>query len=163
MTTTKPITPYAVISIADSGNTKLISEILAELVNDDPLHVGTLYQEFDNIESPYKQKTLFTVEQGRDILDFVDKVSSTVSALYIHCHAGGSRSNAVASALELRLGNKEDSDQYWKSNTCFPNSFVYKTLTEISGLYDEQELDRLMKMSLRAVDSWTSLFTEEEV
>lgn len=156
MTQIKPQKLYAIISIADSTNSRFIGEIMADLVTNDPLHIATLYQEFDDIIEPYHSMTLFTKEQGQDILDFMAGLPNAgVEELYIHCHAGVSRSAAVASVLELVQENKEASVGYWCSALYAPNSFVYKTLTELLGKHDERELTRLLTMSVRAAEKWT--------
>ena len=159
----KPTKKYALLSIADSTNGKLISEIMADLVNDDQLHVATLYQEFDDIIEPYHTMTLFTKEQGQDILDFMTGLQKAeVEELYIHCHAGVSRSAAVAAVLELVQENEGASAEYWQSALYAPNSFVYKTLMELLGKYDEEELTRLVTKSVRASEYWAELHTDGE-
>jgi predicted protein tyrosine phosphatase len=161
--TIKPKKTYAIISIVGSDVNSPISETLASLVRTDPLHYGTLHQEFDDIEAQYGHLTLFTKGQGNDILDFVRELQNAeTEELYIHCHAGISRSAAVASAIELWLGNEETSRNYWMSASYAPNAFVYQTLLELMGKYDEEEIIKLRIASVRASEEWVRSHVDME-
>lgn len=60
----------------------------------------------------YDEPVLFTTEQANQILDFVEGLSEEVKFLAVHCHAGISRSAAVAIALAEIYGLKNTHPQY---------------------------------------------------
>lgn len=45
------------------------------------------------------QFTLFTLEQAKEVLQFTANLPDTVAGVVVHCHAGVSRSAAVAKAV----------------------------------------------------------------
>lgn len=70
---------------------------------------------------------LFNEDQAKEIKEFVDKYKNEVDMIVSQCHAGISRSSAVAAALAdyLQLG---DSNDYFESNKYCPNYYVYDVL-----------------------------------
>jgi predicted protein tyrosine phosphatase len=72
---------------------------------------------------------LFTREQGREILDFVDEHWDKIDTLLVHCEAGMSRSPAIASAI-ISIKYGEGADAEWFKTYHLLNRFVYKLITE---------------------------------
>ena len=70
---------------------------------------------------------LFNEDQAKEIKNFVDKYKDEVDMIVSQCHAGISRSSAVAAALAdyLKVG---DSNDYFENNKYCPNYYVYGVL-----------------------------------
>jgi len=70
---------------------------------------------------------LFNEDQAKEIKNFVDKYKNEVEMIVSQCHAGISRSSAVAAALAdyLQVG---DSNDYFESSKYCPNYYVYNVL-----------------------------------
>jgi predicted protein tyrosine phosphatase len=74
--------------------------------------VGILELKFDDILIPMvgpnglKYK-LFTEQQAKDIVDFVDKHRENVEIICVHCYAGISRSAGVGAAISLYLNGDD--------------------------------------------------------
>ena len=70
---------------------------------------------------------LFNEDQAKEIKNFVDKYKNEVDMIVSQCHAGISRSSAVAAALAdyLQVG---DSNYYFESSKYCPNLYVYGVL-----------------------------------
>jgi predicted protein tyrosine phosphatase len=83
----------------------------------------------------HRQLLLFTKEQARDILDFVEKYKDSIDILAIHCHAGISRSVGARIALEKIYNTK---DLYSK----YPCHNRHVTST-ILGVHREEEKDAI--------------------
>jgi predicted protein tyrosine phosphatase len=89
--------------------------------------VGLLQLDFDDIEFLKPDKKVIQPEQVNSIWNFVGEVWDEIDLLMIHCHAGISRSAAVAQAV---------SDTYQPSQARHfrdifsPNKLVYKYLRE---------------------------------
>lgn len=73
-----------------------------------------------------------TVEQARDIINFVQNLPASIKDLYISCSAGQSRSPAIAAAIHRMVG-RSDKD-VWENPYYFPNGLVYQTLCNEFGL-----------------------------
>lgn len=67
---------------------------------------------------------LFTDEDAKSILNFVELCKNGVDLIVVHCEAGISRSAGVAGALSLIMNG---SDQYY-FDKFLPNIFVYRRL-----------------------------------
>lgn len=53
--------------------------------------------EFDDIDQPEEPYQMFTEQQAREVIEFVqDCTGSGIDGILVHCHAGVSRSAAVA-------------------------------------------------------------------
>lgn len=97
--------------------------------------VGLLRLRFWDIANPSSRQIqaedskLFSVEQAKEVLDFVNANWDKVDAILVHCEAGMSRSPAIAAAIEYIKNGKEASMPYFKKY--IPNGFVYKTLLEV--------------------------------
>lgn len=69
-------------------------------------------------------KHLFSVEQAKEILDFVDNLKNKIDVLCVNCVAGVSRSAGVGAILnKIYNGN----DMYYFNNYC-PNMLIYRTI-----------------------------------
>lgn len=69
----------------------------------------------------------FTKDQARQIYEWL-KTCDLDKELIINCHAGISRSAAVASAIEETIYKNRDHNYFVQK---VPNSYVYKTMLEI--------------------------------
>lgn len=113
--------PWAAISIVSAvgGNPIIHKEN----------RVGLLNMAFEDIEFPRPTtppELIFDEAKAQQILDFVKEVWPKIECLMVHCHAGMSRSPAVAAAIEhIYHGNR--ADQYW-FNVKTPNMAVYRTI-----------------------------------
>lgn len=82
-------------------------------------------EEFEKLAS--ERYHLFSEEDAKKIVDFVEKYKDTVDELWIHCYAGISRSQAVAAAISKYYTG--DDEQYFRVG--IPNMRVFrKTLEE---------------------------------
>lgn len=111
---------YAVISIQDAHNggfgiqfttNDYCKDVLTLLVDD-------IYKEVDGA-------VLFNKEHAKQIFDFVEKNKDGVDTILVHCHAGQSRSAAVAAFLEKIYFGKDDI-----YNSHRVNDYIYKALEE---------------------------------
>ena len=91
--------------------------------------VALLQLAFADIEHPLAGYTLFHDDLAHDILDFVTHNWRRMHTLLIHCHAGISRSSAVAAAIaRLKFG---DGAEFFEE-PFVPNLLVYRTLLEVA-------------------------------
>lgn len=59
--------------------------------------------EFDDIDTPEEPYQMFTEQQARDVIEFVqDCTQSGIDGILVHCHAGVSRSAAIAKWIAER-------------------------------------------------------------
>ena len=64
-----------------------------------------LRQEFHDIDVPQEPYDLFTPDQARQIISFVEAADAgSVKGVLVHCRAGISRSAAVAKWIALKYG-----------------------------------------------------------
>lgn len=91
--------------------------------------VGLLNMAFEDIEFPTPTtppELIFDTAKAQQILDFVAEMWPKVECFLVHCHAGMSRSPAVAAAIE-HIYHGSGADNYWfKTKT--PNMAVYRTI-----------------------------------
>ncbi len=93
---------------------------------------GELNLKFYDIDSTkyMKDKSLkygiFTISQANEIIDFVEKLKSSIDVLCCHCQAGISRSAGVSAALALIFNgsNKE----IFNNKKFIPNMKVYSMI-----------------------------------
>lgn len=111
--------PWATISITD------VNSEFPEL--DETNRVGILQQKFDDTNA--RRPGSFTSDQAFDILRFAENVAMDIEKLMIHCHAGVSRSPAVAAALYKLIMNDDDSFFFQRY---VPNTLVYRTILEVA-------------------------------
>jgi len=89
----KPMTREAIISITGSGHPKA------------RLRKGwtrVLRLVFDDVEAPFFNVVHFDNLHAEEILAWLEKVENKVEKVYVHCHAGISRSAAVAKFIAER-------------------------------------------------------------
>lgn len=90
---------------------------------------------FDDIDREVYDYKLFSKEQGRQVLDFISMLPTSVDCIVVHCWAGISRSGAIAKYLS----------EYYQT-TDFPsryslyNKHVYSTLRTVynENLFHEE-------------------------
>jgi predicted protein tyrosine phosphatase len=113
--------PWAAISIVSSkGGNPILTNLNRK---------GLLNMAFADIEfarDDIEPEMVFDQVKAKQILDFVAEMWPQVECFLVHCHAGMSRSPAVAAAIEhIYHGNR--ADEFWfKTKT--PNMLVYRTL-----------------------------------
>lgn len=124
--------PWACISIATHEDT------WPELSADN--RVGLLRLSFHDIglstaandkECIYR---LFSMDQAREVLDFVEQMREVkgVETIMVHCEGGVSRSPGIAAALS-KIYNGDDMMYFQRPYT--PNSFVYNRILEVNTLH----------------------------
>jgi rhodanese-related sulfurtransferase len=131
---------FTVLSRAQVQNNSLYGLIkdkhLIISINEDPLQLARipdsvhcqgriLRMVFDDIDIE-SNGTMFTEENALTILNYVDEYIQDVSRIVVHCHAGVSRSVAVAAALSKIINGSDDT--IFKSGC--PNMKVYTTILE---------------------------------
>lgn len=103
-----------------------------------PRRVGLLRLAFADMTQPQPGFILFGDDHAHDILDFVTHTWRRIRTLMIHCHAGRSRSAAVAAAIARLKGSR--TREFLEPPYC-PNPRVYRTLLEVaSGREDYQRI-----------------------
>lgn len=74
-----------------------ICEPLAPAAALSPTWNAVLHLKFDDIDTPNELRTTFSAGHAALILDFVEQASAeNIDGILVHCHAGISRSAAVA-------------------------------------------------------------------
>ena len=112
---------YVVISIQDT-HTGGFGFVFAK--NRFCQDVLTLY--FDDIVRNVEGATLFSEEQAKMIIDFIQE-NNAADALLVHCYGGESRSRAVAAFAAKMIGS--DNAKFFKIGR--PNEYVYNTLVRV--------------------------------
>lgn len=113
--------PWAAISIvsATGGNPILSGKNRVGLLN-----LAFEDREFFGPSTP--PDLVFNEDKAREILQFAAEMWPQIECLMVHCHAGMSRSPAVAAALE-HIYHGNGSDNYWFEQKT-PNMMVYRTI-----------------------------------
>jgi predicted protein tyrosine phosphatase len=140
----KELSPWALISIYSSPKELLVTpEIEDKLKSINCLKVLSLcFGDFDKSHIAYltqnnlKEESLFNENQARQILDFIEEECKDLRMIIIHCDAGVSRSGAVG-LWACRYLNCDEKVFMNVNPHIFPNSHVYDTLSEISGMRDD--------------------------
>jgi len=113
--------PWAGISIVDNvGENPILSK---------ENRVGLLNMSFEDIDFPRPTtppELIFDAQKAKQILDFVKEMWPQVECFLVHCHAGMSRSPAVAAAIE-NIYHGRGEDNYWFERKV-PNMSVYRTI-----------------------------------
>jgi hypothetical protein len=86
---------------------------------------GVLRVAFDDIEFQRAGKSLITNDQAKEIWQSVDSVWDKIEVLMIHCHAGASRSPAVAKAISMKYQPEFAS---FFDDLYSPNELVYNIM-----------------------------------
>ena len=69
---------------------------------------------------------LFKDDQAAEIVGFVEGIKDKVKGILVHCHAGVSRSAAVAAVIELVLNGSDE--RVFQDRRYSPNLYVYTKL-----------------------------------
>lgn len=122
--------PCVVISISEPGTAEasikgnnMVQDIL-RLQFHDTGDDGKIQGFGGDVEPTVLQE--MTLEQGREVVDFVEKWKDRVGTIYVHCHAGMSRSPGAAVAICQIL--RQRSGQFY-GNGRFPNRHVAWTIS----------------------------------
>lgn len=87
-----------------------------------------------------------TEEDVKKIWAFVNdiEIRDDIEVLYVQCHAGVSRSPAVAAAI--KMWHEEDDRDYFRSKIYYPNMYVYEQLlkykldaNDVSSIVEERK------------------------
>lgn len=89
------------------------------------LTYGNIVREFDDIWEPDGRRILPTKGDMQAIFDFVDR-SVPVNNLLVHCHAGISRSSAMAYVLACREKEPEEAIKMLNPMLHLPNELMIK-------------------------------------
>lgn len=109
-----------------------------QMFNNNHLNVLTLIfddVEYDDIESKGHLYKAFTKEQGKSVLDFINK-NIDKSKFIIHCSAGISRSGAVGRFIFDYLKFLNYNVKFPEHNKINPNGIVSKTLNNLLNSYE---------------------------
>jgi len=92
-------------------------------------------RDFENTKRDYSEAVIFDRKHARDIIDFITEANKLLadSALVLHCHAGISRSGAVATFACDFIGLDYVEFIRYNSNI-FANPHVLRTLREEAGM-----------------------------
>jgi predicted protein tyrosine phosphatase len=88
---------------------------------------GVLRLFFNDIDVPRAEHTLMSEKDAEDIVRFVTESLSKVNMIIVHCHAGISRSAAVAAELSLWLNG--DCGEF-EDDPFIPNPWVRARMRE---------------------------------
>ena len=88
---------------------------------------------------------LMTKEDVYNIKQFIDKYKDKIDTIIVHCHAGVSRSSAVACGICLYLGKD---DYYIWNDTYYPNSWCLELMNECLNLgLSKEDIDIRYKIN----------------
>lgn len=114
---------YAVISVQDPR-----CDFVRLYQN--PNRRGVLQLKFYDLDTPTGQENydsyMFTVEDARKILTFVECLKDSITILCVNCVAGVSRSAGIAGAISKIYNG---TDEYFFKHY-LPNSLVYRTILD---------------------------------
>lgn len=133
--------PFAIISIQEYETEKMGFKYIP---NGNLKYALNIY--FSDIKSKEDEvlddecRKLMTDQDAIKIKDFIEKINkeNNIDLLIIHCHAGISRSAAVAAAIS-KIFNGTDT-QYFYSNKFNPNMFVYNKILKAFGYENNGEI-----------------------
>lgn len=116
--------PWAAISVSTASGD------FPELSSDNRL--GLLRLQFWDISNPSQRQLeaedpkLFSRDQAKQVIDFVNQHWDSIDTLLVHCEAGLSRSPAIAAAIiSIKYGEGADEEWFYKFN---PNYHVYQSI-----------------------------------
>ena len=117
--------PHILISINES-------EMDLAKISENKDNKYTLRLIFNDIDQQEENGILFNNNKALQVIDTVDEYLQDMRNIVVHCHAGVSRSVAVASALSKILNNEDD--RIFKAGC--PNMLVYNTILNTYFLED---------------------------
>jgi len=134
--------PCIIISIRSPGQRTAI------VGSNEPLDV--LFLEFNDVDkdgvvwtidgSPPGKPKLFSKEQAKQVVDFVNEWKDKVDVIICQCEAGISRSSGTAAAVCALLGQHREDGDFWLGRNTFgmhryhPNVHVYKMILKAAGM-----------------------------
>ena len=118
---------HAFISIIDPGSEEI-------KLRTNPFTMGVLRMAFHDLDKPIVGYDLFSKEEAKQILDFINSIKNKIDLIIVNCEAGISRSAAVACSLSKIL-NGEDTWLIKRYNLY--NRHIYNTI--MSTYQDQQE------------------------
>lgn len=91
-------------------------------------------------ESPYlpSNTRLFNKQDAELLVSFFER-NRNIDSIIVHCHAGVSRSPAIALGLSWYLRNQQLEQAVMDSGKYVPNPLVMRILAETIGVYDEKQ------------------------
>ena len=94
------------------------------------------YMRFWDIVTDFKDIKVASSKDIAGLKAFIDKIKDDCECLIIHCHAGISRSAAIASAVSEYLGI---SHSFFSDDIHHPNIHVYRLACEELGIAKDSE------------------------
>lgn len=150
--TSDRVADYAIISIQDNESSLMGMKFKSGGKCKAALNIH--FSDIDIIRDTYTKEDFdlckgelkaVDIQDAERILKFVAELDSIyhITNLIIHCHAGASRSPAVAAAITL-IHNENDRD-YFRNKLYCPNMYVYKMILKASNKYSEDEIESIIK------------------
>jgi hypothetical protein len=90
-------------------------------------HIKLAFDDIIDLDMPNRMST----NQASKIVTFVGSIKDSVDTLIVSCHAGISRSSAVAATVLYALG--EDDWYIWEDYVYRPNAYCYPLVLEAFG------------------------------
>jgi len=126
--------PFVLISLRDPGEPLTLPPT--------PACCGVLTIECLDIDENRPDAACFHAEHAQQIVDAVTSLPQEIKEIVVHCHAGISRSTAVAAAL-AQLFRLDDTP--FVTYPKYPNRHIYRTLyAALSQTYAQRNRDRLV-------------------
>lgn len=124
--------------------------------------VDVLYLFFDDVvKDDLLLNPMYKIMRTQDALDikqFIDKYKDTVDKIIVHCHAGISRSSAVAIGICRYLGL--DDMWIWKDSYC-PNRWVLEVMNNTLELgFTEEDIELREEVKRKA---WEECEYKDEI
>lgn len=143
---------YAIISIQESRSSLMGMKFKSGGKCKAALNIH--FSDIDIIKDTYTKEALdscknelkaISIEDADKILKFVKDLDDIyhIDNLIIHCHAGVSRSPAVAAAIVL-LHDEDDRD-YFRNKLYTPNMYVYRMIIKASNKFSDEEIESIIK------------------
>jgi hypothetical protein len=120
----KDIDECIIISINDSE--------IAEFNNVNNKIKDVLSLVFHDIKRQTPNGILMSKDHAKQVQVFIDKYKNDVQTIVIHCHAGISRSAALACAISMYLNG--DDIEIWGHGDYYPNEYCYILMLEQFGI-----------------------------
>lgn len=136
----RSIEPCIIISITD------VESYPINFCKSNQKVIAILPMKFDDVD--FGEVNCITPEDGRTIIQFVNRYIDKVSLVVVNCEAGISRSAGICAAL-MKIINDSDMEVF-DSLKYSPNMSCYRTVLEqYYGYYDESEANRKYEHNIR--------------
>jgi predicted protein tyrosine phosphatase len=128
---------HIVISISEPASPGY--PLIKAEIPDNPNCVGILYLDFCDMDAQRFPKVkelpetykLFSEDDARSILKFVELTLPYVNLIAVNCPGGVSRSSAVAAAIAKIVGQSDE--QFFNPKGPYtPNRFIYRTILNVA-------------------------------